>query len=93
MAKRQGERKLLQEAMPLIDRCGLLMNAYGKTPYVIGAALAHLSAGYLAGYRVEDREKEMNALLELIPRLVPILVEEMIAAGRVPEDWRSPIKQ
>jgi hypothetical protein len=65
----------------------------GETPEAQGAALAQLVAIFIAAHAPPMRESCLILLVECVESLVPVCVEEMIEAGRVPDDWREWRKQ
>ena len=61
-----------------------------KSPEIVGATLGQLCAIFIASHAPSLREEQLTLLHELIGEMVPVIVEEMIADGRVPESWRGP---
>ncbi|WP_038384925.1 hypothetical protein [Bradyrhizobium elkanii] len=65
----------------------------GQTPEVVGATLAQLLAIFIAGHAPLLRETAQRLLMDCAEGLVPVMVEEMIEAGRAPPEWREGTKQ
>ena len=62
----------------------------GHDPGIIGVALGMVTATYLVGLPPRMRQETRNNVVQLIDDLVPIVLAEMIATGRVPADWKEP---
>jgi hypothetical protein len=60
-----------------------------QPPQVVGAALGELAAMLIAGHSPDIRAEARQRFVEMVDDLVPVEVEQMIAAGRVPKDWRN----
>jgi hypothetical protein len=66
----------------------------GATPPVVGAVLGELAARFVASHAPEWRGSAKDMLTELVNRLIPLVVEEMIKSGKVSaEEWRGPTIQ
>jgi hypothetical protein len=61
----------------------------GKPPAVVGAALAELCAIFIAGHAPPLREDMLKLLRDMTAELIPVIVEQMIAEGRAPPEWRD----
>ncbi|MHC2534243.1 hypothetical protein [Bradyrhizobium diazoefficiens] len=61
----------------------------GQNPEVVGATLAQLLATFIAGHAPVLRETAQRLLMDCAEGLVPVMVEEMIVAGRAPLQWRG----
>jgi hypothetical protein len=61
----------------------------GKSPEVIGAALAQLLAIFVASHAPPLRDGTRKLLMDCCDGLVTIAVEEMIEAGRAPPEQRG----
>jgi hypothetical protein len=65
----------------------------GQGPEVQGAVIGELVAVFLAGHHPGLRANQRKLLDELIDDLIPICIEEMIDAGKVPpemaDEWRG----
>jgi hypothetical protein len=63
-----------------------------KEGTVVGAALGLIAATSLAGMAPEMRQEARDMLVKLVDDLVPIIVNEMIADGRLPPSWRGSVQ-
>jgi hypothetical protein len=77
----------VRESDALAGAMGALLA--GRDPDVNGAAIGEVCATFVAGHHPKMRSEAIAMLLELIDKLVPFIVEQMIAEGKAPEDWRA----
>ncbi|WP_166304372.1 hypothetical protein [Bradyrhizobium sp. 2S1] len=77
----------MEHADELVDAIRPLLA--GKNPEVQGATIAQLLAIFIAGHAPPLRDGARKLLMDCCDGLVPILVEEMIEAGRAPPEWRT----
>jgi hypothetical protein len=61
----------------------------GLAPEVVGAVLGQLLAILIAGHCPEMRAEAMKLVVDMANDLVPIEIDQMIARGRVGEEWRG----
>lgn len=61
----------------------------GQNPDAVGATLAQLLAIFIAGHAPPLRDAVRHMLMDCVEGLVPVMVEEMIVAGRAPLEWRG----
>jgi hypothetical protein len=61
----------------------------GLPPEIVGAVLGQLVAKFIAGHAPLLRRWASKMVTDLAEELVPLIVEEMIAEGLAPEQWRS----
>jgi hypothetical protein len=65
----------------------------GLGPDVQGAVIGELVATFLAGHHPAMRGHQRDLIDELVDDLIPICIEEMIDAGKVPpemaDEWRG----
>ena len=80
--------KAADEAGFLVDT--LAAHLDGQPADIAGAALAELVATLIVGHPPELRSQARELIINCFDDLVPILIEEMIAGGRVPPYWREP---
>lgn len=76
----------LRESDALVEQIRPILA--GQNPEVVGATLAQLLAIFIAGHAPPLRETAQRLLMDCAEALVPIMVEEMIEAGRAPPEWR-----
>ena len=79
----------------MTDRLDQLINQISplladSSPEIVGATLGQLCATFIASHAPPLRAESVRLLHELIDELTPVVIEEMIEAGRVPESWREP---
>ncbi|MCD9817685.1 hypothetical protein [Bradyrhizobium japonicum] len=60
----------------------------GQSPEVTGTTIAQLLSIFIAGHAPPLREVSLRLLVECAEGLVPVMVGEMIEAGRAPPEWR-----
>jgi hypothetical protein len=75
------------EADRIVAECRPLLA--GHDPDTAGAALGQLVAVYVAGHAPGLRVEALALVYALARDLVPIMVEEMIEAGKVGAGWRD----
>jgi hypothetical protein len=79
--------KKLAKATKLVERVRPILA--GRSPEVIGAALAELAATFIANHAPPLRADQQRLFFDLVQELVPVVVEEGIAMGRYPPEWRT----
>lgn len=77
----------MRESDALIEQIRPILS--GKSPEVIGTTVAHLLAIFIAGHAPPLRETARRLLIDCAEGLVPVIVAEMIEAGRAPPDWQG----
>jgi hypothetical protein len=60
-----------------------------NSPEVVGATLSQLLAIFIAGHAPPLRDESLRLLVQCAEDLVPVMIDEMIADGRAPADWRG----
>lgn len=65
----------------------------GQSSEVAGATIAQLLAIFVAGHAPPLREAALRLLVDCAKGLVPVMIGEMIEAGRAPPEWREGTKQ
>ena len=80
----------MKEADALVEQMRPLLA--GKSPEVQGATVAQLLAIFIASHAPPLRDSARQLLIDCADGLVPLMVEEMIAAGRAPPEWREGCK-
>ncbi len=82
----RSERDALQ-SYELVAQISALLT--GRNPDVQGAVIAQLFAKFIAGHAPLLRETALRLLMDCSEGLVPVMIEEMIEAGRAPPEWRT----
>ena len=77
----------LRESDALVEQIRPILA--GQSPELTGATIAQLLAIFIAGHAPPLRETAQRLLMDCADGLVPIVVEEMIEAGRAPPEWRA----
>lgn len=84
----EGEmRESLRQSDAVVEQMRPILA--GQNPEVQGAAIAQLLAIFIAGHAPPMRDDARRLLMDCADGLVPIMVEEMIEAGRAPPEWRT----
>ncbi|MCP1761920.1 hypothetical protein [Bradyrhizobium japonicum] len=81
----------LRESDALVEQIRPILA--GQSPEVTGTTIAQLVAIFVAGHAPELRPSGLKMLLDCAEGLVPVMVEEMIEAGRAPPEWRTDTKK
>jgi|GEM_PF-1228839 len=79
-------RERLRQSDALVEQMRPILA--GQNPEVQGAAIAQLLAIFIAGHAPPMRESARKLLMDCADGLMPICIEEIIEARRVPPEWR-----
>jgi len=61
----------------------------GQPPQIIGTVLGQMSAIFLASFEPRCRAEQRDMLFNFIDGLVPVMIRDLIADGRVGEEWKD----